>query len=218
MTQAPACHEPDRLDHVLRRGPVIPVLVLEDPARAAPLARALWAGGVQVLEVTLRTATALESVARMREAVPDALVGVGTVLEPAQLDAAWRAGAAFAVSPGATPTLLEHARHHPLPLLAGAATVSEAMALRERGLRHLKFFPAEASGGVRFLSAVAAVLPGVAFCPTGGIGPANAPTYLALPNVSCVGGSWMAPPERVQAGDWSGITMLAAAAAGLRPA
>ncbi|MBL8534714.1 MAG: bifunctional 4-hydroxy-2-oxoglutarate aldolase/2-dehydro-3-deoxy-phosphogluconate aldolase [Betaproteobacteria bacterium] len=197
---------------VMTRGPVIPVIVVDDVTHAAPLARALVAGGLSVLEVTLRTAAALEAVRIMRDAVPEAVVGVGTVLNAGQLDQAHAAGAAFAVSPGTTEQLLQAALDHPVPLLPGASTVSEAMRLRELGFRHLKFFPAEASGGVRFLSSLASVIADLRFCPTGGVTPQNAPSYLALPNVLCVGGSWMIPRDRVAAEDWTGITSLAAEA------
>lgn len=200
---------------ILARGPVIPVIVIEDVAHAAPLARALVAGGLTVLEVTLRTPAALSAVRAMREAVPDAVVGVGTVLTREQLDAAHDVGAAFAVSPGATDRLLNEIAHHPVPLLPGAATVSEAMRLREHGYRHLKFFPAEASGGVKFLSSLASVIGDLKFCPTGGVTPENAPSYLKLPNVVCVGGSWMVPKDRVKAQDWAGIQALAEAVAKL---
>lgn len=202
----------------LARGPVIPVIVIDDLAHAEPLARALVAGGLTVLEVTLRTPVALEAVKRMRAAAPEAIVGVGTVLALDQLDAAAAAGARFAVSPGATDRLLDAVDGHAVPLLPGAATVSEVMRLRERGYRHLKFFPAEAAGGAKFLSSLASVIQDVKFCPTGGVTPDNAPKYLALPNVLCVGGSWMVPKDRVKAGDWAGITALAAAAAGSKPA
>ena len=206
----------DTLAATLGRGPVIPVIVVENLAHAVPLAQALVAGGLTVLEVTLRTPVALEAIALMRAALPDAIVGVGTVLHAEQLHAAAEAGASFAVSPGLTDALATAALAQAVPLLPGIATVSEAMAARERGLRHLKFFPAEAAGGAKFLSSLASVIPDLAFCPTGGIGPANAGSYLALPNVACVGGSWMIPKDKILAGDWAGITALAAAAAALR--
>lgn len=202
---------------ILERGPVVPVIVIEDVAHAVPLAKALVAGGLTVLEVTLRTPAALSAVRAMREAVPEAIVGVGTVLSREQLDAAHEVGAAFAVSPGATDRLLNDIAHHPVPLLPGAATVSEAMRLREHGYRFLKFFPAEASGGVTFLSSLASVIGDLKFCPTGGVTPDNAPSYLKLPNVVCVGGSWMVPKDRLKAQDWSGIRALAQAAATLKP-
>jgi 2-dehydro-3-deoxyphosphogluconate aldolase / (4S)-4-hydroxy-2-oxoglutarate aldolase len=206
----------DTLAATLGRGPVIPVIVVENLAHAVPLAQALVAGGLTVLEVTLRTPVALEAIALMRAALPDAIIGVGTVLYAEQLHAAAEAGASFAVSPGLTDALATAALAQSVPLLPGIATVSEAMAARERGLRHLKFFPAEAAGGAKFLSSLASVIPDLAFCPTGGIGPANAGSYLALPNVACVGGSWMIPKDKIQAGDWVGIEALAREAAGLR--
>jgi 2-dehydro-3-deoxyphosphogluconate aldolase/(4S)-4-hydroxy-2-oxoglutarate aldolase len=206
----------DILAATLARGPVIPVIVIEDLADAVPLAQALVAGGLTVLEVTLRTPVALEAIALMRAALPDAMVGVGTVLNASQLNDAAAAGARFAVSPGLTDALADAALAQSVPLLPGIATVSEAMAARERGLRHLKFFPADAAGGAKFLSSLAAVIPDLSFCPTGGIGPGNAGDYLKLPNVACVGGSWMLPKDKVRAGDWAGITALAAAAAALR--
>jgi 2-dehydro-3-deoxyphosphogluconate aldolase/(4S)-4-hydroxy-2-oxoglutarate aldolase len=211
---------PDNLtvEAVVTRGPVIPVIVIESLATAVPLARALVAGGLSVLEITLRTPVAMEALRAIASEVPEAVVGVGTVLSSAQLDDAGRAGARFAVSPGVTPTLVAAARDHAVPLLPGAATVSEVMLLREAGYRFLKFFPAEASGGTKFLSSLASVIGDVRFCPTGGVTPANAGTYLALPNVVCVGGSWMLPKDRVAAGDWDAIRTAAAAASALRTA
>lgn len=206
----------DRIAATLKRGPVIPVIVIDSLAQAVPLARALVDGGLDVLEITLRTPVALEALRAIAAEVPDAIVGVGTVLDRAQLDAAGKAGAQFAVSPGATPQLLEAARGHAVPLLPGAATVSEVMFLREHGYRYLKFFPAEASGGAKFLSSLASVIPDVRFCPTGGVTPANAGAYLAIPNVLCVGGSWMLPKDRVAAGDWDAIREAARAASALR--
>lgn len=209
-------HHQPAVAATLARGTVIPVIVIDDVAHATPLARALVAGGLSVLEVTLRTSAALDAVRAMRAAVPDAVVGVGTVLSLEQLDAAHAAGARFAVSPGVTDRLLDAVDGHPVPLLPGAGTVSEVMRLRERGYRHLKFFPAEAAGGVKFLSSLASVIRDVKFCPTGGVTPANAASYLALPNVVCVGGSWMIPKDLVRAGDWAGIEALAREAAKLR--
>lgn len=211
---------PDNLavEAIVTRGPVVPVIVIESLATAVPLARALVAGGLSVLEITLRTPVAMEALRAIASEVPEAVVGVGTVLTPAQLDEAGRAGARFAVSPGVTPTLVNAARDHAVPLLPGAATVSEVMLLREAGYRFLKFFPAEASGGTKFLSSLASVIGDVRFCPTGGVTPANAGAYLALPNVVCVGGSWMLPKDRVVAGDWDAVRTAAAAASALRPA
>lgn len=206
------------VENIVTRGPVIPVIVIDSLATAVPLARALVAGGLSVLEITLRTPVAMDALRAIASEVPEAVVGVGTVLSPAQLDDAGRAGARFAVSPGVTPTLVAAARDHAVPLLPGAATVSEVMFLREAGYRFLKFFPAEASGGTKFLSSLASVIGDVRFCPTGGVTPANAGTYLALPNVVCVGGSWMLPKDRVAAGDWDAIRTAAAAASALRPA
>lgn len=206
------------VEAIVTRGPVIPVIVIDSLATAVPLARALVAGGLSVLEITLRTPVAMEALRAIASEVPEAVVGVGTVLSPAQLDDAGRAGARFAVSPGVTPTLVAAARDHAVPLLPGAATVSEVMLLREAGYRFLKFFPAEASGGAKFLSSLASVIGDVRFCPTGGVTPANAGTYLTLPNVVCVGGSWMLPKDRVAAADWDAIRTAAAAAAALRPA
>lgn len=201
---------------ILALGPVVPVIVVEDAAHAVPLARALVAGGVRALEVTLRTPAGLESIRRIAAEVPDAVVGAGTVLTPAQLDDVADAGAAFAVSPGATAALFDAAAGSPVPLLPGTATASEVMAALERGHAHLKLFPAEASGGVELLASLASPLPAARFCPTGGIDPEKARRYLALPNVVCVGGSWLAPREAVRRGDWGRITELARATAELR--
>lgn len=198
-----------------RLAPVIPVLVIEDPGQAEPLARALVAGGLPVLEVTLRTPAALEAIAAMA-AVPGARVGAGTVLSAEDARRAKAAGAEFAVSPGATAELLAGCAAEALPLLPGAATASEVMALLAAGYRAMKLFPAEAAGGRALVSALRGPLPQVAFCPTGGITEASAPDWLALPNVVCVGGSWVAPPAMMAAGDWDGIERLARAAAGLR--
>lgn len=197
-----------------RKAPVIPVLVIEDAAHARPLAEALVAGGLPVLEVTLRTPAALEAIREMA-GVEGGIVGAGTLITPEDVEAAQAAGARFGVSPGATPMLLDAARAGDLPLLPGAATATEAMALLERGYNVQKFFPAEAAGGVAALKALASPLPQIRFCPTGGIGPANAPDYLALSNTLCVGGSWVAPKDKVASGDWAGITALARAACGL---
>jgi 2-dehydro-3-deoxyphosphogluconate aldolase/(4S)-4-hydroxy-2-oxoglutarate aldolase len=196
--------------------PIIPVLVIEDAAQAAPLAAALVAGGLPALEVTLRTPCALDAIRAMAE-VPGGVVGAGTLLTPEDVQAAKRAGARFGVSPGATPLLLAACADEGLPLLPGAATATEVMALWEQGYDMLKFFPAEAAGGVPALKAIGAPIPQVAFCPTGGITPANAAAYLSLPNVVCAGGSWVAPRDLVARGDWAGITALAAAAAALAP-
>lgn len=204
-----------KLDEILAAAPVIPVIVLDDAAHAKPLAAALVAGGLRVLEVTLRTSAALEAIAQMRD-VEDAIVGAGTVLDAEQLRAVAAAGAQFAVSPGLTPTLARAAQDGPIELLPGVATASEVMVARENGFQRLKFFPAESSGGVAQLKSFASVFRDVVFCPTGGITAANAKHYLGLPNVACVGGSWLTPPELVRAGNWRAITELARAAAALR--
>jgi 2-dehydro-3-deoxyphosphogluconate aldolase/(4S)-4-hydroxy-2-oxoglutarate aldolase len=205
------------LEALVARRPVIPVLTLDEPAAALALARALAAGGLDVLEVTLRTARALECIRAIVAEIPGVDVGAGTVLEPWQMEAAAEAGARFLVSPGATARLLDAAATSPAPWLPGAASASEAMRLRERGYTLLKFFPAEPLGGVAALKAIAPVLPDLRFCPTGGIDAAKAPAYLALPNVVAVGGSWAAPAAAVAAGRWDEVTRLAAEAAALRP-
>ena len=198
-----------------RLAPVIPVLVVEDAAIAVPLAQALVAGGLPVLEVTLRTPAALKVIEEMAT-VEGAIVGAGTVLSAADVAAARAAGARFAVSPGATDRLLSACEAADLPLLPGAATATEAMRLLERGYCTLKFFPAEAAGGAPALKALGAPLPQITFCPTGGVSPANAQDYLALSNVACVGGSWVAPRKAIAARDWREIKHLAREAAGLR--
>lgn len=194
--------------------PIIPVLVIEDASRAEGLARALVAGGLPALEVTLRTPAALDAI-RAMAAVPGGVVGAGTLLTPEDVAAAKAAGARFGVSPGATDRLLDAAEAAGLPMLAGAATATEAMRLFERGYDFMKFFPAEASGGAPALKALAAPLPAIAFCPTGGVSLANARDYLSLPNVLCAGGSWVAPAPMVRSGDWAGIEALAREAATL---
>ncbi len=203
-----------RSEEICRAAPIIPVLIVEDVAHAAPLARALVAGGLPALEVTLRTPAALDVIAAMAK-VPGGIAGAGTLLTPEDVKAAKAAGAKFGVSPGATDALLEAAEAHDLPLLPGAATASEAMRLLARGYSVQKFFPAEAAGGVAYLKALASPLPQVRFCPTGGVSPSNAASYLGLPNVLCAGGSWVAPKDKVQAGDWAGIEALARDAARL---
>ena len=196
--------------------PVIPVLTIEDIRDAVPIASALAKGGLRALEITLRTDVALDAISIIARDVPDAVTGVGTVLEPAQFEQARRAGAQFAVSPGCSPALVAAAREAQMPYLPGVQTVSEAMVLREQGFQFLKFFPADAAGGVAWLKAVAAPLAGLRFCPTGGIGAQTAPAYLDLANVACIGGSWVAPREAVAAGDWQRIEQLAAAAVALK--
>ncbi|GAB4384267.1 bifunctional 4-hydroxy-2-oxoglutarate aldolase/2-dehydro-3-deoxy-phosphogluconate aldolase [Albidovulum sp.] len=204
-----------RAEEVCTLAPVVPVLVVERADGAADLARALVAGGLRALEVTLRTPAALDAI-RAMAGVPGGVVGAGTLLTPEDVRAARAAGAQFGVSPGATDRLIEACLDEDLPLLPGAATATEVMALLERGYTVQKFFPAEAAGGARALAAIGAPLAGVRFCPTGGIGPANARDYLSLKNVLCVGGSWVAPADRVAAGDWAAIEALARDAAALR--
>ena len=188
--------------------PVIPVLVIEDITTALPLGTALVAGGLPVLEVTLRTECALEAISAMAK-IPNSIVGAGTVLNAEDAAKAAKAGAQFAVSPGATTELIKACEELSLPLLPGAATASEAMNLLARGYSIQKFFPAEAAGGAPFLKSLASPLPQITFCPTGGISLESAPEYLKLPNVSCVGGSWVAPKENIQKQDWKTITKLA---------
>lgn len=191
---------------------VVPVVTLPDVGTAVPLTRALAVGGLPVVEVTLRSPAALDGVRRIRAELPDVLCGVGTVTTPADVDAAVAAGAQFLVSPGTTAALLDAMLACGLPVLPGAATASEALRLIEAGLSTAKFFPAEASGGTATLEALAAPLPGLRWCATGGIGPGNAADYLALPCVAAVGGSWMAPDADVRAGRWDQIEALSAAA------
>ncbi|MGP3736172.1 bifunctional 4-hydroxy-2-oxoglutarate aldolase/2-dehydro-3-deoxy-phosphogluconate aldolase [Streptomyces sp. GDS52] len=200
---------------VLDLAPVVPVVVVEDAVDAVPLARALVAGGLPAIEVTLRTPAALDAVRAIAAEVPDALVGAGTVITPGQVGEVVAAGARFLVSPGWTDGLLESMRASGVPFLPGVSTVSEVVALLERGVREMKFFPARAAGGTAYLKAIAGPLPQARFCPTGGIGPDSAPDYLALPNVACVGGSWMLPADAVAARDWARIERLARAAADL---
>ncbi|MFF4717557.1 bifunctional 4-hydroxy-2-oxoglutarate aldolase/2-dehydro-3-deoxy-phosphogluconate aldolase [Streptomyces eurythermus] len=203
---------------VLDLAPVLPVVVLADAADAVPLARALVAGGLPAIEVTLRTPAALEAIRAIAGEVPEAVVGAGTVVTPEQVGAVTAAGARFLVSPGWTESLLTAMRASGVPYLPGVSTASEVVALLERGVREMKFFPAEAAGGTAYLRSLAGPLPQARFCPTGGIGPTTAPEYLSLPNVGCVGGSWMVPAEAVAARDWDRIEELARAAAGLRAA
>ena len=200
---------------VLDLAPVVPVVVVDDPSDAVPLARALVAGGLRAIEVTLRTPGALDAIRAMADAVPEAVVGAGTVLTPEQVTRSVEAGARFLVSPGWTDSLLDAMRASGVPYLPGVSTASEVLALLERGVRELKFFPAEAAGGTAYLKSLYGPLPQVRFCPTGGIGPGSAPDYLALPNVACVGGSWMLPADAVAARDWARVEALAREAAGL---
>ena len=205
-----------QVEATLRLAPVVPVVIIEDAKAAVPMARALVAGGIPAIEVTLRTPAALDAIRAIAAEVEGAVVGVGTVLTPQDLGNARQAGAKFAVSPGVSPKLLAAADDSELPLLPGVATASEAMSLLERGYRHLKFFPAVPAGGHKLLGAWASPLPQIRFCPTGGISLASAPEFLSLPNVVCVGGSWLTPADKLKGGDWAGIEALAREAAVLR--
>jgi 2-dehydro-3-deoxyphosphogluconate aldolase/(4S)-4-hydroxy-2-oxoglutarate aldolase len=200
---------------VMRVGPVIPVIVLDDVAQAVPLARALVAGGVRVLEVTLRTAAGLPSIRAIARDVPDAIVGVGTITQPEDFAAAQEAGARFAVTPGLTPALIAAAKQSTIPLLPGVMTPSEVIAARAAGFFQLKLFPARQAGGIPMLNALHGPFPDTVFCPTGGVTIETAPDFLALPNVACVGGSWLTPPAAMAANDWDTITALASQAAAL---
>ncbi|APU13776.1 MULTISPECIES: bifunctional 4-hydroxy-2-oxoglutarate aldolase/2-dehydro-3-deoxy-phosphogluconate aldolase [Actinoalloteichus] len=195
--------------------PVIPVVVIDDVEHAVPLAQALVRGGIAVIEVTLRTAAALPAIERIAAEVPEILLGAGTVTVPAHATQAASAGARFLVTPGSTRNLLQAAEETGLPVLPGAATASEALALAELGYSSLKFFPAEAAGGVGYLRSLAGPLPNLRFCPTGGVSATNAKDYLALPNVGCVGGSWLTPAATLAAGDWDAVAALATDAASL---
>ncbi|MDP3009180.1 MAG: bifunctional 4-hydroxy-2-oxoglutarate aldolase/2-dehydro-3-deoxy-phosphogluconate aldolase [Methylococcales bacterium] len=194
---------------VLTANPVMPVMVIQNLDDAVPLAKALVAGGIRVLEITLRTAVAMEAIKLISQEVPDAIVGAGTILTPEQLQAAEDAGAVFAISPGLTPTLLAAAVKGNIALIPGIATLSELMQGMEYGLDYFKFFPAEAAGGIPMLKAIAGPIPQVTFCPTGGISPDNYQAYLQLSNVACVGGSWLAPLDAVKAKNWAKVTELA---------
>ncbi len=206
----------EKLLAILQYAPVVPVLIVDDVKSAVLLARALVAGGLKAIEITMRTAAALDAVRAVADEVEGAEVGAGTILNVAHWEAAVEAGSKFIVSPGTTQELLDVARQSSVPLLPGAATASEVMALREEGYHVLKFFPAEQAGGAGYLKALSSPLAGTMFCPTGGVSLKNARDYLSLPNVICVGGSWVAPKELIASGDWAGITKLAAEAAALR--
>jgi 2-dehydro-3-deoxyphosphogluconate aldolase/(4S)-4-hydroxy-2-oxoglutarate aldolase len=203
-------------EDVLKLSPVIPVIVIEDVAAAEPLARALLAGGIRTIEVTMRTPVALDAIRVICDSTPEMIVGAGTVLSAGDLDAAVNAGARYALSPGATPKLMKAARKRNIPFIPGVATSSEIMRGLDLGYTCFKFFPAEQLGGAAALKAQASPLPSARFCPTGGITFEKARAYLALPNVLCVGGSWIAPADKIKAGDWAGIEALAREAAGLR--
>ncbi|GIH27581.1 ketohydroxyglutarate aldolase [Acrocarpospora phusangensis] len=203
-------------DSILDIAPVIPVVVIEDAETAVPLAHALVAGGLPVIEVTLRTEAALESIRRIAAEVPDAVIGAGTILSPGDAARAVEAGSRFLVSPGSTPSLIDAMAGTGVPFLPGVATASEVLGLYERGLREMKFFPAEPAGGVPYLKALSGPLPGARFCPTGGIRLETACDYLRLPNVGCVGGTWLTPADALATGDYARIEKLAGEASALR--
>ncbi|MBB6180697.1 2-dehydro-3-deoxy-phosphogluconate aldolase [Pseudorhizobium flavum] len=206
----------EKLLAILKAQPVVPVLIVDDAKSAVPLARALVAGGLKAIEITMRTPAALDAIRAVAAEVEGANVGAGTILSAKDWDAAVAAGSTFIVSPGVTRGILDAANASDLPILPGAATASEVMALREEGVEVMKFFPAEQAGGAAYLKALSSPLAGTLFCPTGGVSLKNAKDYLSLPNVVCVGGSWVAPKELVAAGDWAGITRLAREAAALK--
>jgi 2-dehydro-3-deoxyphosphogluconate aldolase/(4S)-4-hydroxy-2-oxoglutarate aldolase len=201
---------------IMRASPVIPVIAIDDIKQAVPLARALVAGGIRVLEITLRTVHGLDAIRVIAADVPDAIVGVGTLTQGEEFAAARDAGAVFGVSPGLTPALIAAAKSSGLPLLPGVMTPSEVMVAREAGFRQLKLFPAVPAGGIGMLNAIGGPLSDVIFCPTGGVSQDNAAQFLACKNVACVGGSWLTPKDAMQAGDWARITELALAASALR--
>ena len=203
-------------EDVLRLSPVMPVVVIDDAAHAEPLARALLAGGIRTVEVTLRTPAALEAIRAIARGTPEMIVGAGTVLSEDDLAAAIEAGARYALSPGGTRRLMKRARQAAIPFIPGVATSSEVMRGMALGYRCFKFFPAEQLGGVAALKALGGPLAEARFCPTGGISAEKTPAYLALDNVVCVGGSWIAPAEKIRAGDWAAIEASAKLAAGLR--
>ncbi|MDX9875503.1 MAG: bifunctional 4-hydroxy-2-oxoglutarate aldolase/2-dehydro-3-deoxy-phosphogluconate aldolase [Spongiibacteraceae bacterium] len=201
-----------QIDEIMRISPVIPVLVIDQLEHAVPVAEALLRGGLRVVEVTLRTPVALEALQAIRQALPELVTGAGSVITAEDIDRAVAAGAEFLVSPGMSPGLLPAAKRSPVPFLPGIVTPGEAMWLQEEGFTHLKFFPADAAGGAAMLRSIAGPLPKLRFCPTGGINADNASTYLQLPNVLCVGGSWMVAPELLRAQRWDEIEQRAAAA------
>ena len=194
---------------ILRKGPVVPVMVIHQLEHAVPLANALLAGGIRVLEITLRTPVSVDAIKAIAREVPGAIVGAGTVTSGAELETVAAAGAVFAISPGLTPELLDAANRGPIPLIPGIATISELMTGMARGYDHFKFFPAGPAGGVKMLQSFSGPFSQVTFCPTGGIGAENYREYLALPNVACVGGSWVVPQGAIDQGDWAQITALA---------
>ncbi len=203
------------IEQIMKTSPVVPVMVIDNIDDAVPLAKALVEGGLKVLEITLRTAPALEAIRRIKASVPEAIVGAGTIINTQTLQASIEAGAEFIVTPGSTAAIIDAAQAAGVPILPGVNTPSEAMALLEKGITEMKFFPAEAAGGIPMLKSIAGPLPQIQFCPTGGVNPGNAKDYLSLKNVACVGGSWMAPAELVNAGDWDEITRRAREASAL---
>lgn len=207
----------EQLRQILRRAPVVPVIVVHEIQHAAPLAQALYAGGLTALEVTLRTPVALDAIQAMRRAAPEALIGVGTITRPEHFQQANDAGAQFGVSPGLTPELAAAAASVDWPWLPGIMTPGELLQAQSLGYSLCKLFPAQQAGGVGMLKALNSVFPEARFCPTGGISRDNAASFLALPNVLCVGGSWVAPAELITTGNWSEIRALAQDAAALRP-
>ena len=196
-------------EEIFAAGPVVPVLVINDVEKAVPLAKALMEGGIKVLEVTLRTPAAIDVIKRIAQEVPDSLIGAGTVTNAQQLKAVVEAGAKFAISPGMTADLLKAGMDSEIPLIPGISSTSDLMKGKDAGYTHMKFFPAEALGGVKAIKSISGPFPDVTFCPTGGIGPNNYNDYLALNNVKCVGGSWLAPDDAIESGDWARITQLA---------
>ena len=196
-------------EEIFAAGPVVPVLVINDVEKAVPLAKALMEGGIKVLEVTLRTPAALDVIKRIADEVPDSLIGAGTVTNAQQLKAVVEAGAKFAISPGMTADLLKAGMDAEIPLIPGISSTSDLMKGKDAGYTHMKFFPAEASGGVKAIKSISGPFPDITFCPTGGIGPDNYNEYLALNNVKCVGGSWLAPDDAIESGDWARIAQLA---------
>jgi 2-dehydro-3-deoxyphosphogluconate aldolase/(4S)-4-hydroxy-2-oxoglutarate aldolase len=196
-------------EDVLASGKVVPVMVIKKLEHAVPLAKALLAGGIKVLEITLRTQVAIDAIRLISKEVPEAIVGAGTVTNPEDLAAVAEAGALFAISPGLTPELLEAANKGGIALIPGVSTISELMTGLDKGYKNFKFFPAAAAGGVKMLKSIAGPFPDVTFCPTGGISPENYQDYLALNNVACVGGSWLVPAEAIDREDWQKITSLA---------
>jgi 2-dehydro-3-deoxyphosphogluconate aldolase/(4S)-4-hydroxy-2-oxoglutarate aldolase len=199
-------------EEIFKQGPVVPVLVIENVDDAVPIAKALIAGGINVLEVTLRTAAALDVISAIAKELPDAFIGAGTVTNREQLKAVTDAGAKFAISPGLTVDLLEAGKEGSIPLIPGISNISDLMTAKDAGYDHLKFFPAEAAGGIQALKSIGGPFPDITFCPTGGISPSNYKDYLALPNVKCCGGSWLAPTDAIKNKDWQVITDLAAEA------